>query len=68
MTVSSVKLAITGANGYIGNALISDALKRDFKILALSRKPSNQPNVSWMFFDLDATAPIELPEDIDAIS
>lgn len=67
MTASSVKLAITGANGYIGSALISDALKRDISVLALSRKPLPQSNVSWMFFDLDATTPIQLPENIDVI-
>jgi nucleoside-diphosphate-sugar epimerase len=67
MTAPSVKLAMTGANGYIGGSLISDALKRNISVLALSRKPLPQSNVSWMFFDLDATTPIELPEDIDVI-
>jgi uncharacterized protein YbjT (DUF2867 family) len=67
MSGPPLKLAITGANGYIGKALLARARQHGWSILALSRTPISQPDAAWMFFDLEMSSPIELPPDIDVV-
>ncbi|MGC8915617.1 MAG: NAD-dependent epimerase/dehydratase family protein [Thermoanaerobaculum sp.] len=59
-------VAITGANGYIGSALVAAAVEKGCRVLALSRKPVSVPVGVWMAYDLRG-APPELPEDTQAV-
>lgn len=52
------KVIVTGANGFIGSALVKELIKQDIEILALDREgcsnniPKNK-NVTFMAFDLE---------------
>lgn len=62
-----MRIAITGATGYIGQRLVRAALVAGHEVLALSRQPLEQTGSSWQAFDLADTAPLSLPENTDAI-
>lgn len=62
-----MKVAITGATGYIGQRLVRLSLREGFDVVALSRRPIMEPDVSWQPFDLADDGPLSLPNDVDAI-
>lgn len=62
-----MRIAITGATGYIGQRLIRAARLAGHDVLALSRRPTTEPDVAWQPFDLTDTTPLSLPGDIAAV-
>lgn len=62
-----MKLAITGANGYIGERFVAAGLRHGHTIVALGRRPPATPGSAFMPFDLaDGTCP-ELPDGVGAL-
>lgn len=59
-----MRIAITGATGYIGQRLIHAAHLAGYEVLALSRRPVAQAGVVWQPFDLADATPLALPGDI----
>ncbi len=60
-----MKIAITGANGYIGGALLSAAARSNFSFLALSRRrPAS--DCEWLFYDLEQKV-VSLPKDVTCV-
>lgn len=59
-----MKIAITGASGYIGQRLIKAACEAGHEVLALSRRPIVTAGVAWQAFDLADTTPLTLPADV----
>jgi len=62
-----MRIAVTGATGYIGQRLIRAARLAGHEVLALSRRPLIEAGVEWQFFDLSDATPLALPSDIDAV-
>lgn len=62
-----MKLAITGATGYIGEALTACALAHGHSVIALSRRKPTNIDIPWMRFDLSDSIPLELPKNVDVI-
>ena len=62
-----MRVAITGATGYIGQRLIRAARLAGHEVLALSRRPVIDAGVMWQPFDLADTVPPTLPSNIDAV-
>lgn len=62
-----MRIAVTGATGYIGQRLIWAARMAGHTVLALSRRPVIESGVTWQFFDLTAETLPSLPCDIDAV-
>ncbi|MBT9159941.1 MAG: hypothetical protein DDT27_00522 [Dehalococcoidia bacterium] len=62
-----MRIAITGATGYIGQRLIHAARLAGHEVLALSRRPVIEAGVAWQFFELANATPLALPSDIDAV-
>lgn len=62
-----MRIAITGASGYIGHRLVRAALEAGHEVLALSRRPVECAGVTWQAFDLKDSASLLLPPGIDAI-
>lgn len=60
-----MKIAVTGANGYIGSALLSAIEKNNFSSLALSRRPPTK-SYEWLFYDLGQKA-VSLPDDVTCV-
>ncbi|WP_409298264.1 SDR family oxidoreductase [Pseudomonas sp. KCJK8993] len=59
-----MRIAITGATGYIGQRLVRAARFAGHEVLALSRRPFTEPGVAWQAFDLANTQPLQLPADV----
>lgn len=64
---STLKLAITGGNGYIASHLTRLALDNGHSVLTLSRIKSNENSAEWISYDLLSNEPIDLPNDIDVV-
>jgi uncharacterized protein YbjT (DUF2867 family) len=62
-----VKIAVTGASGYIGQRLVRLAQLQGHTVIVLARKPLPLADVEWMNFDLAEEHPIVLPDDVDAV-
>lgn len=62
-----MRIAITGATGYIGQRLVRAARLAGHDVLALSRRPMTEPEVAWQHFDLADAMPLLLPSDIAAV-
>jgi len=60
-----MKIAITGATGYIGSHLLELLQKYQYSVLALSRKKPLWP-VSWQEYHLSQRS-IELPSDVNCV-
>lgn len=53
-------VAVTGANGFVGQTLCDELLRRGFKVVALSRRtalPGPTPDLEWRHFDPNDPAP-----------
>ena len=62
-----MRIAVTGATGYIGQRLIRAVSLAGHEVLALSRRPVSGPGVTWQPFDLTDAKPMALPGDIAAV-
>lgn len=62
-----MRIAVTGATGYIGQRLIRAARLAGHEVLALSRRPVIEPGVAWQPFDLADATPLSLPGDTAAV-
>src|SRR5450830_457038 len=62
-----MKLAITGANGYIGTQLVARAKLQGHAVALLTRRSSAPPIDEWMHFDLSQQASIVLPADVNVV-
>lgn len=60
-----MRIAITGATGYIGRALLRRCLAAGDQVVGLSRSQISTPGVTWMPYDL-STSPNTLP-DVDTV-
>lgn len=64
MTNNNPKVAITGANGFLGSALVDHFSNKGWEVLALIRRPSSgtpKKNVSYLAYDLSK------PFDVDSL-
>lgn len=62
-----MRLAISGATGYIGERLVHRATALGHEIVTLTRRSPALADVAWIPFDLHDTTEIELPHDVDAL-
>lgn len=62
-----MRIAITGATGYIGRRLLCAARLAGHEVLALSRRPVTGAGVEWQHFDLSDVTTLVLPSDIEAV-
>ena len=62
-----MKIAITGANGFIGSALSSQAIRAKCNVLALTRTPPVEANSSWQRYDIADGANLKLPDDVQVV-
>lgn len=63
----AMRIAITGATGYIGSRLVFEALRGGHEVVALSRREVAWPGVVWKYFDLFDEASASLPDGLDAV-
>lgn len=62
-----MKLALTGASGYIGERLLRLAAAQGHELVALTRRRPALPVTEWIPWELGGTAPIELPPGTTAL-
>lgn len=62
-----MEIVVTGATGYVGTHLVRLARAHGYSIVAASRRQLTNPLVSFIPFDLSASAPIYLPPKTDAV-
>ena len=63
-----MKIAVTGATGYIGRHLIIAAEAAGYDVVALSRTPFRKNGIYWLWYELtDNKEPLFLPKDINAV-
>ncbi|MFZ6751762.1 NAD-dependent epimerase/dehydratase family protein [Undibacterium sp. Dicai25W] len=62
-----MKIAITGANGYIGARLVSRALTDGHSVVALVRRPLPRTDVISLAYDLSSKFVPPLPDDTNII-
>jgi nucleoside-diphosphate-sugar epimerase len=65
-----MRVAITGANGFIGQALLRRLGKSGVRLIALTRKPLPEPvgiGVDWIEYTLERGLSARLPKDCDAV-
>ena len=63
-----LRIAITGAGGFLGTALSRRLLAHGAEIVALARSEPGLPGVRWLAYDLAATSlPTGCFEDVDAV-
>jgi nucleoside-diphosphate-sugar epimerase len=65
--MGSTRLAITGANGYLGTMLTNELSTRGYHVIALTRRPLQHGRTWWRHFDLGQ--PVNGPdlEDVDVL-
>ena len=62
-----MKLVITGLSGYIGERLAAHALGCGHVVVAASRRLPVVSSYSWIQYELDSRAPVELPRGTTAV-
>ncbi|MBB5192467.1 NADH dehydrogenase [Silvimonas terrae] len=62
-----MRIAITGATGYIGKGLANYARKRGMKVLSLSRTQNSFTAQEWIPYNLQQQEPPVLPSGISAV-
>ena len=65
-----MKIAITGANGYIGKSLVKSALQQGFKVNALVRNKAaccDKNGLNFFHYDLDSIPDSRSFEMVDAL-
>ncbi|MFH7013320.1 NAD(P)-dependent oxidoreductase [Flavobacterium sp. FlaQc-52] len=51
-----MKIAIIGATGFVGSAILNELATRNHEITAIARTPKETPNVNWVAADIFNTA------------
>jgi putative NADH-flavin reductase len=51
-----MKIAIIGATGFVGSAILNELASRNHEITAIARTPKETPNVNWVAADIFNTA------------
>jgi putative NADH-flavin reductase len=62
-----MKIAIIGATGFVGSAILNELIGRNHQITAISRNPKNETNANWVatdIFDTDVLAEILKDNDV----
>lgn len=62
-----MKIAIIGATGFVGSAILNELASRNHQITAIARNPKNEANANWVaadIFNTDALAEILKGNDI----
>lgn len=59
MVVSTQSIALTGATGFLGRAVVSQLLNQGVSLRALTRRPQSQSTVNWIVGDLNAIPALE---------
>jgi putative NADH-flavin reductase len=62
-----MKIAIIGATGFVGSAILNELTDRKHKITAIARNPKNETNANWVatdIFDADALAKVLQGNDV----
>jgi len=62
-----MKIAVTGANGYIGQSFLKLASDSQNEVVAFSRVRPERNCTDWFFYDLTVDTPPILPSDIDVV-
>lgn len=62
-----MKIAVTGATGYIGERLIHLANSYGFSVVALSRSRPLFFVTEWIHYDLNSQMPVVLPNNVDVV-
>jgi nucleoside-diphosphate-sugar epimerase len=69
MNTRQQSIAITGANGFLGSALVEYFAKKGWKVIALARKPpAGKPvhkNISYLSYDLSVPINVEAMNKVD---
>lgn len=63
-----MKIALIGATGFVGSAILNELADRKHEITAIARTPKDTPNATWVaadIFNVDALA--EILKDHDAV-
>jgi putative NADH-flavin reductase len=47
-----MKIAIIGATGFVGSAILNELTTRNYEITAIARNPKETPNVKWVTADI----------------
>jgi putative NADH-flavin reductase len=62
-----MKIAIIGATGFVGSAILNELTDRKHQITAIARNPKNETNVNWVatdIFDANALAKVLQGNDV----
>ncbi|MWB96440.1 NAD(P)H-binding protein [Flavobacterium sp. GA093] len=62
-----MKIAIIGATGFVGSAILNELADRNHDLTAIARTPKDTPNTNWIaadIFNIDALAEILKGNDI----
>ena len=64
-----MRVAVTGANGFIGNDLVREFIDRGWEVAGLVRRPARppRPNVTYRAFDLSAPVDAAVLDGVDAV-
>jgi len=57
-----MRIAVTGASGFVGGAVVADAVARGHEVLALSRRPAVCDGVTWRHWDVTSGRLAQAPE------
>ena len=47
-----MKIAIIGATGFVGSAILNESIDRKHEVTAIARTPKTTPNVNWVAADI----------------
>lgn len=62
-----MRIAVTGATGYIGQRLVRAARLSGHHVVALSRRPVGDATIAWQRFDLAEDGHLALPPQTDVV-
>ena len=63
-----MKIAIIGATGFVGSAILNELANRNHELTAIARNPKTDPNANWVAADIfDTNALAEVLKGHDAI-
>jgi uncharacterized protein YbjT (DUF2867 family) len=62
-----MRVAVLGASGFVGRALVAELARREHEVVAVARSPGAEPDVEWIAADLaDACEAARALEGVDA--
>jgi nucleoside-diphosphate-sugar epimerase len=62
-----MKIVVTGASGYIGSHFLKFSQSKGHEIVALSRNQPKNFMGEWIYYDLQSTESVKLPQTFDAV-